>query len=189
MEAAMVDDFSAHKSAEEAHERVHHAEGPRWIPIAASVLAVLAALANLLSNQRSTEALVAKNDAILATTQASDQYNFYQAHRLRETVYQAAIDAHAGAAPSALRTVAAHERAREPAILRTAKTLEARAAAESARSESALNSHETLEIAVTLFDVAIVLVSISALVGSRLLPIVASTASVVAIFFFLRGLF
>ncbi len=184
----MVDDFSAHKSAEEAHERAHHSEGPRWIPIAASILAVLAALANLLSNQRSTEALVAKNNAILATAQASDQYNFYQAHRLRETVYQAAIDAHPGVVSATLRSVASRERGREPAILAHAKAFERRAIAEDTRSDVALGSHETLEIAVTLFDVAIVLVSISALVGSRLLPIVASIASVVGAIFFLRGL-
>ncbi len=58
------------------------------------------------------------------------------------------------------------------------------------QSERLLRSHEIIEIATTLFEVSIVLVSITALVGSRrLLPLVAGIASALAVVIFAVGVF
>ena len=85
--------MSAAKTFEEAHERHEHAhEGPRWIPVAAAALAVMAALSGYFANVRSTSALFAKNESIVATTHASDTYAQYQAERLKFYVSQSAID-------------------------------------------------------------------------------------------------
>jgi len=50
--------------------------GYRW---PRPLLAVLAAVSGFLANVRATQALIAKNDSIVATTRASDTYNEYQA--------------------------------------------------------------------------------------------------------------
>ena len=176
----------AFEEAHERHERGH--DGPRWIPVVAAVLAVLAAISGFVSNVRSTKALVAKNDSIVATTHASDTYNQYQAGRIKYYVYQAAIDASTARDAAKLLATANREKTKGAPLLKKAQAYEDEAARDNDRSESLLLSHEIIEVATTLFEVSIVLVSITALVGSRLLPIVAGIASLGGVVIFLVGL-
>ena len=179
------------KSFEEAHDRHEHGhEGPRWVPIAAAVLAVLAAIAGYFGNLRSTQALIAKNDAIVATTHASDTYSQYQSGRIKFYLAQTALDqgVNPGGDRAKLAGTADKEGAKGPALLKKAKAFEDEAALQNERSARLLDQHETIEVAATLFEVAIVLVSITALVGSRLLPVTAGVAAVLGMGFFLVGL-
>ena len=183
--------MSAAKTFEEAHERHEHGhEGPRWIPVVAASLAVLAAVSGFLSNIRMTAALMAKNDAIVKTTLSSDAYAEYQSSRIKYYIAQTAIDA--GIGPngkiSKLRSVIAHEEAKKKPLLEKAQEYVAQAKEENEHSERLLKSHEVIEVAVTLFEISIVLVSITALVGSRLLPWVAGVASAAGIVILLIGL-
>ena len=164
------------KAVEEARERHEHAShaapSRRWIPLVAALLAVVAALANLASNQRSSDALIAKNEAILAQAKASDAYNFYEARGIKEHAYEALVDAGLVRDPQRLAKlsgIAKRERVEKAKPLADAQRYERAVAEENERSERVLHAHEILEIAVTLFEVAIVLVSISALVTTRLL--------------------
>ena len=181
----------AAKSFEEAHERHEHGhEGPRWVPIAAATLAVLAAIAGYFGNLRSTQALVEKNDAIVSTTKASDTWNQYQAGRVKYYVATTALaqGVNAGGNAAALKQTAASEKAKGPPLVEKAQAFEEEAARHNEHSERLLTQHETIEVATTLFEVAIVLVSITALVGSRLLPISAGVAAVLGLGFFVAGL-
>ena len=179
------------KAFEDAHERhAHGHEGPRWVPIAAAVLAVLAAIATYFGNLRSTQALVEKNDSIVAITHASDTWSQYQAGRLKYYVATTALDqgVNSGGSAAKLKATAAKEAAKGPALMEKAKAFEEEAAHHNERSERLLQSHETIEVGATLFEVAIVLVSITALVGSRLLMISGGVAAVLGMAFFLIGL-
>ena len=179
------------KAFEDAHERHASAhEGPRWVPIVAAALAVLAAFSGYLANVRATAAIIAKNDAIVATTHASDTYAEYQAGRLKFYVAQSALDAgvNAGGDAAKLRANATRENAKGPPLLEKAHRFEEDATRMNERSERLLAQHETIEIATTLFEVSIVLVSITALVGSRLLPVSAAIASFAGVAIFLYGL-
>ena len=173
----------AAKAFEEAHERHEHGrEGPSWVP--------LAAVSGYFGNLRSTEALVAKNDAIVATTKASDTWSQYQSERIKYYIAQTAIDGGAGpgANVAGLKKNAAEEKAKAPPLMEKARAYEEQAQHDNEHSERLLKQHETIEVGTTLFEVAIVLVSITALVGSRLLPFVSATAAVLGIGFFLFGL-
>ena len=178
----------AFKEAHERHEAAGE-HGPRWVPLAAAILAVMAALSGFLSNLRSTAALVAKNDAIIATARSSDTYAQYQAGRLKYYVYQAAVDAGTAHDPAKLRATAAREVAKGPPLLKKGEAYQAAAERYNEKSERLLGSHEIIEVATTLFEVSIVLVSITALVDSRLLPIVAGVASGIGLVIFLIGAF
>jgi len=181
----------AAKSFEEAHERHQHGhEGPRWVPIAAATLAVLAAVAGYFGNLRSTQALVEKNDAIVATTKASDTWNQYQSGRVKYYIATTALDQGIGPGGNAanLKKTAESEKSKGPAVMEKARAYEEEAARHNERSERLLKQHETIEVAATLFEVAIVLVSITALVGSRVLPISAGVGAVLGLGFFLAGL-
>ena len=184
--------MSASKSFEEAQERHEHAEhgGPRWVPIAAAVLAVLAAISGYFGNLRSTQALVEKNDAIVATTHASDTWSQYQAERVKYYVATTALDQGVNGNGSAakLKATVAKEGAKAAPLMEKAHGFEDEAGRHNERSERLLQQHETIEVAATLFEVAIVLVSITALVGSRLLPVSAGVAAVLGMAFFLFGL-
>jgi hypothetical protein len=179
------------KAFEEAHERHEHGrEGPGWVPLAAAVLAVLAAVSGYFGNLRSTEALVEKNNSIVATTKASDTWSQYQSERIKYYIAQTAIDAgtRPGADLAGLKKNAAEENAKAPPLMKKARAFEEEAVHHNEHSERLLKQHETIEVGTTLFEVAIVLVSITVLVGSRLLPFVSGLAAVIGIVFFLLGL-
>lgn len=186
----MLDNFDAHKSIDEANERHQHASGhgganqpshARLVPIAAALLAVIAAIASLLANKSATEALQLKNEAILLRTEASDSYNFYEARSIKENVYRAAADANPSLSTTArakLIETATHERVEKGPLLAKARAQEESAKKASADSERASHAHEILEGAVTLFEVAIAVVSISALTSSTFLIYFGALAAV-----------
>ncbi len=181
---------SAAKSFEEAKERHEHHGGPSWVPIAAAVLAVLAAISGYFGNLRSTQALVEKNDAIVATTHASDTWSQYQSERVKYYIATTAIDqgVNGNGNEDNLRRLADAEKTKAPPLMTRARAFEEEAKHHNERSERLLQQHETIEVGSTLFEVAIVLVSITALVGSRVLPYTAGAAAVLGMIFFLVGL-
>lgn len=147
----------------------------------------MAALVTLLVHQRSNQALTAKNNAILAFTHASDTYNYYQAKSIKEDVYAVAIAT--SAHPSlTLRKVVAHEHGSKAAVLAQAQAYENQADALDAKSEKFIHSYETLEIAATFLEVSIVILSISTLVGTIILPVMAAVSTLVGIGFTIAGL-
>ncbi|MBV8246087.1 MAG: DUF4337 family protein [Candidatus Eremiobacteraeota bacterium] len=164
-------------------------DAERRIAVFTAVLAVVAALATLLAHHRSIVALSDKNGAILAQTRASDAFNSYETRRTKTLFVE--VLAEAGiASPAAVRRLTAQSRQSEEALvplLERARGLEAQADALEARSEKELSAYEVMQTAVTLFDVAIVFASISALT-SRARPVVVVSAVLSlagAVFFFI----
>jgi len=182
-------DFHAHKALEEAHERDEHARSNRTVVILAAIFAVLAAIATLLAHGRSVTALVTKDEAILAQSRASDAYNYYESKRIKYHLYQALATAGVGAAGAhqRLAAVAAKEENAAKPILKTAQRFESEAAGWEEHSERALRAFERLEAAVTLLEVSIVFVSISALVRNRALHWVAGFIAAVGCVFLIIG--
>ena len=142
------------------------------VALVSAVIAVLAALGTLFAHHKSIQALAIKNEAIRDSIAASEQYAYYQAKRSRVGIYNALIDAGLARDATALgklRSGVDHEERSSLAVMSDAKSLEAKADALQARSQNILTSFETFEIATTLFEVSIVLASISALTKIRLL--------------------
>src|SRR5215470_5885572 len=79
---------------EEATERAVEASEhrSRWVTslsFTTAVIAVLAAIAALESGTFSNEALMQKNEAVLAQAKASDQWAYYQAKGVKAAIYAA----------------------------------------------------------------------------------------------------
>lgn len=164
----------------------------RLIPLISAIIAVLAALGTMLSHHRSISALALKNDAILTTAKVSDEYTTFEIKRVRAAIYQTLLAGNVisdPAARKAAQTVLDHEQASSLAVLGDAKHLEMQSAAEQLRSDVLLHSYETLEIATTLFEIAIVLTSISALTGSRQLLWSSVGASIIGMTLMLFGFY
>jgi len=167
--------------------------GGRWtsyLSLQTAVIAVFAAIASLESGGNSNDAILAKNEAILFESQASDQWAYYQAKGVKESLAanQALL---VGATNTSLAakfdTEAARYRTEQGEIQTKARELEARVKESNERAEALLEHHHRFAIAVTLFQIAIALSAIAALTKRKALWSVGLAASVAALVFFLRG--
>jgi hypothetical protein len=137
--------------------------------VGTALLAVLAALAGLDSAKATSHSLTAKNDAILAQTRAAVAQDAYEAHLVREQIYEATV---AGG-----RSLDAATLAKLTAIARGEKSAAIPYLGRSEREQDLLgtkndearkyaDAHEGYDTAATLFEIAIAVVSISALASS-----------------------
>jgi hypothetical protein len=181
-----------------AHGRGGHGEtgeggGARWtsyLSLQTAVIAVFAAVASLESGGNSNDAILAKNEAILFESQASDQWAYYQAKGVKESLAanQALL---VGATNMSLAakfdTEAARYKAEQSEIQTKARELEAKVKESNERAEHLLEHHHRFAIAVTLFQIAIALSAIAALTKRKALWSVGLAASVAGLVLFLRG--
>ena len=140
---------------EQTHEAAEHG-GARWISgvaLSTAILAVLAAIAGLLSGSHANEAMMAQIDA-------SDQWAFYQAKGIKAAVLDAKQSL-SGQPNEADREKSAQYAAEQNGIRKEARAQEAEA-------KSHFHKHEIFARAVTMFQIAIAVAAISALTKRRL---------------------
>jgi lipopolysaccharide export LptBFGC system permease protein LptF len=135
---------------EDVHHRAEHG-GERWVSwvaLSTAILAVLAALAGLLSGKHA-------NEAMMNQIEASDQWSYYQAKSIKASLLDAKISL--GNAPD--------EKDREKAARYEEEQSEIKKEAELKHAEAKANfhRHEILARAVTMFQIAIAIAAISAL--------------------------
>ena len=155
----------AHEAAlEEAAER--RDQLAQAIALFSALLATLGAVISLLGGHTQTEAILAKNDAVLLKARASDQWAYYQAEDMKRHLvllgqrlapdkavgFQADVDRYG-------------ERAK--ALRAAAEDLDGRSAKADAASLQALAPHGRLAVALTALQVAIALASVTALTRKR----------------------
>ena len=183
-------EFNAGHALDEAMERHQQiSEGGIFVPIAAAVIAVLAALGTLFANHNSIAGLAEKNEAILYQIKSADQYAYYEASRIKGHVYQALMGSGmvAASAQKSLQATVDKEQTKADRIQKVAQEDDAQAADHFKASESYMKAYEKFEVATTLFEVSIVLVSITALMRTRAMLFVAAGATLVGIIFFGLG--
>ena len=143
---------------EHLHEEVHHSAEHggetwiSWVALSTAILAVLAAIAGLLSGKNA-------NEAMMSQIGAADQWNFYQAKGIKAAVLDAKMSL-SGAPNESDRTKAErYEKEQE----------EIKSEAEEKQSEAKLDfhRHEIYARGVTLFQIAIAVAAISALTKKK----------------------
>jgi hypothetical protein len=149
---------------------MHSVEAPskagRFVAAATAIIAVLAAIATLFTHHRSILALAAKNKAILAQTRATDYYTSYESKQVRHNFYDALLASDLVRKPEIrayLSTASKQQATASEEDLNKAHALEAQADRDDERSEATLKAYETLQFGTTMFEVSIILLSISAL--------------------------
>jgi hypothetical protein len=183
-------EFNAGHALDEAMERHEQiSQGGILVPIAAAVIAVFAALATLLANHNSISGLAEKNEAILYQIKSADQYGYYESSRIKEHVYQAILGAGIVAVPARtqMQSTIGREQDKAAKILKIAQGDDVAAQDHFKDSEGYMKAYEKFEVATTLFEVSIVLVSITALMRTRAMLYVAAGATLVGIVFFGLG--
>jgi hypothetical protein len=189
-----MSEFNASHTLTEARERLEQTErGEKFIPVLTAIIAVFAALATLFSNHSSVTGLQARTQAGILTTKAADQYNYYESKRIKIEVNQAFIASGLVANPSTRkrmqdRIVQEDAQARN-VVLKKAQSEETESEAQLEKAERSMRSYENFEVSATLFEVAIVIVSITALMrGAKPLIATGIAASLIGLGFFIGGL-
>src|SRR5256886_10199746 len=143
---------------EHLHEEIHHhAEhgGPPWISwvaLSTAILAVLAAIAGLLSGKHT-------NEAMKSQIQASDQWGYYQAKSIKASVLDAKIAL--STAPNESDTAKRDRYEKEQEEIKT------EAEHKQTEAKSNFHQHEVFARGVTMFQIAIAIAAISALTRKR----------------------
>ena len=155
------------EATEHAVEAAEHRA--RWIvhlSFSTALIAVLAAVAALESGSYSNDALLEKNEALLAQTKASDQWAYYQAKSVKGTIYAAQAAAMQNSSPEfAAKAQKEAERyaAEEEEISKGAKELEAKVKEDGERSEQSMEHHHRFAYSVTMFQISIALAAVAVL--------------------------
>ena len=158
----------------ENHEHVEHAEHAAhsgnklvtWVSVTIAVLAVLSALVGSLETIASGKAIGEKNEAVLAQSLASDQWNFYQAKSLKKHIYTLAAD-QGGPNADKYKAIAKSDGADEDGIQAEAKKFEGQRDEHLKASEGSEDQHHKLTIAATLMHMGIAISTIAIITGKR----------------------
>jgi hypothetical protein len=171
--------------------RLYGRESP-LASVEAAIIAVLAALGTLFAHHASIIALSTANQAVLAQSRATSGYTAYEAKQVRYNVYQALLATgivRETSARSNLQSIAESEKSASPLLLKKAQDLEDQVAREEERSDVILRAYETLQLATTLFEVSIILVSLSALGTARIFLPIGTTLSAIGLVLLIVGFF
>ncbi len=152
----------------EHREHVEHAEHAAetgdplisQVTFTIAVLAVVAAISASLETTESDAAISAKNDAVLAQDQATDQWGFANSKALRKNIYAIAADA-AGPKADAYAKSVAKESAGEGQARADAQGFEAKRGAFLATGETHEVRHGRLTVASTLLHMAIAIATLA----------------------------
>jgi hypothetical protein len=136
----------------------------RYLSLSTAIIAVLAAVATLKSGDYANEALLKKNDAILVQGKANDQWNYYEAKGIKLNVDEGF---NAQNPTAALGGEITKYKSQQVEIQKQAKDLEQQALDLNHESQVLLDRHQHLAISVTLFQVAIALSAIAALMRKK----------------------
>jgi len=139
---------------EHLHEQVHHTaehSGETWISwvaLTTAILAVLAAIAGLLSGQHA-------NEAMMNQIEASDQWNYYQAKSIKASVLDAKMSL-AGAPNES-------DKSKRDRYEQEQEEIKSGAEHKEAAAKLNFHKHEVFARGVTMFQIAIAIAAISAL--------------------------
>jgi hypothetical protein len=156
-------------------ERERAPSWTRYLSLSTAIIAVFAAVASLESGSNSNEAILAKSEAMLDQSRASDQWAFFQSKSVKAMLAEAHPD-----------QAAAFKREGD-AIQAEAKRLEQAVADDNEESARLMERHHKFAVSVTLLQIAIALSAIAALTRRRSLWYVGLAVSAAGLATFVTG--
>jgi hypothetical protein len=174
-----------HVHAPHEHELEHQAHhGPglaQYIAIFTAILATLGAVIGYNVATTLNHAMMFKNEAVLKKTEASDQWNFYQAKSSKQHLMTIAADLTGGARAESYKKQVARYDDEKKEIKTKAEALEAESQKANEHSADLLHPLHLMEQAMTLIQIAISLASITALTRKKWLFATAGAAAAGAV--------
>lgn len=167
------EDHEKMEEIREGHDDPKHKDWMRLISLSTAVLAVVAAIAALMSGSLVNEALFRSSEAVEAQAQASDQWAYYQAKGIKGNTAKQTADLLA-ASPAANVTLAAHYReeatryaSEQGEAKKSAEEFEKKRTERNAEANELMHQHHKFAYCVTVTQVAIALSAIAALTRNR----------------------
>jgi hypothetical protein len=156
----------------------HKAGLGQQVAIFTAVLATVGAIVSFFGGDTQNKAMLFKNEAVLKKTEASNQWNYYQAKSTKQNLAELAASIAADPAKAeAYRKEAQRYAGEKKEIEKQARALEAEALQFSAKSQHALHPHHLLSISMTLLQIAIALASVTVLTQKRWLLVGAGASA------------
>ena len=144
-----------------------------WVALSTAILAVLAAIAGLLSGQH-------VNEAMMNQIEASDQWNYYQAKSIKVSVLDAKM--------SLSGTPNESDQSKRDRYEKEQEQIKSEAEHKEAAARLNFHKHEVFARGVTMFQIAIAIAAISALTRKRHFWVVSLLFGVVGcVFLFLAS--
>src|SRR5436309_10467247 len=139
---------------EHVRESAEHSDAVwiSWVALSTAILAVLAAIAALLSGEHA-------NEAMMNQIEASDQWNYYQAKSIKASVLDAKMSL-AGAPNES-------DQSKRDRYEKEQEEIKSDAEHKEAAAKSNFHKHEVFARGVTMFQIAIAIAAISALTKRR----------------------
>lgn len=161
--------FHVHGAHEHAVE--HEAQaGPglaQYVAIFTAILSTIGAIVSYQGGATQNEAMLYKNEAVLKKTQASDQWNFYQAKSSKGHLMELALELAPEGKKDYYRQQIEKYNLEKKAIREKAEALEKESEKANELSERTMHPHHKQAQAMTLIQIAISLASITALTRKR----------------------
>ncbi|WP_263833841.1 DUF4337 domain-containing protein [Sulfurospirillum oryzae] len=159
------------KQVEEALEEVKHKEEEAegwlsYISLSTAIIAIITALVGLYESQITSKTILTKNEAVLYQSQASDQWNYYQAKSVKSHIYAVNAELFPEKAEDFMKKVAVYKKEQEE-IKAEAQRIEGLKELRNEQSDHYYHIHHILSFAITFLQISIALASISALTRNK----------------------
>jgi hypothetical protein len=158
------------------HQVEHAAQsGDRFagrIAVMTAIFATLGALFGYLGGATQNEALLYKNEAAIKKTEASDQWNFYQAKSNKQNLAELGASLANAEVADKFRKEAERYGTEKVAIMADARALEAASKEAETKSDAAMHVHHRWAQAMMLIQIAISLAAITLLTRNKGLHVV-----------------
>jgi len=167
--------FHVHGPHDHEVEHAAHSGDPfaGRIAVMTAIFATIGALMSYMGGATQNEALLHKNDAAIKKTEASDQWNFYQAKSSKQNLAELGASLTTGEQSERFKAEAKRYSDEKAAIMNDAKKLEERAKESEAKSESSMHVHHRWAQAMTLIQISIALAAITLLTRNSPLKFIA----------------
>ncbi|MET0381863.1 MAG: DUF4337 domain-containing protein [Burkholderiaceae bacterium] len=147
------------------HGDVHGMTGQ--LAVITAILATVGALFSYMGGATQADAALAKNNAAIRKTQASDQWNFYQAKNARQAIAEVALDlVPADKRDDYAKRIEKYKSDKDP-IMEKAKKFEEESTAFDEQSERLMHLHHRWAAATTFLQISIALAAIALLTRRR----------------------
>jgi Na+/glutamate symporter len=179
----MSEHFHAHGPHDHEAEHAAHSGDPlaARVAVLTAILATIGAVFGYMAGATQNDALLYKNEAAIKRTEASDQWNFYQAKSSKQNLAELGATLSSGDAQARyLKEVDRYKKEKDE-IMPEAKKLEDASKVAEAKSEAAMHTHHRWAQAMTLIQIAIALAAITILTRQRPMGIAAIVVAIASV--------
>ena len=175
--------FHVHGPHDHEVEHAAHSGDPLAgrIAVMTAIFATIGALYGYMAGATQNDALLFKNDAAIKKTEASDQWNFYQAKSSKQNLAELGATLTTGEQAAKYLTEIERYKKEKEEIKGQAEKLEAAGKEAERKSEASMHVHHRWAQAMTLIQIAIALAAITILTRNKGLMYAAYGAAGVAI--------